>query len=167
MLLHQISLVCMSITGQFGVFVCAYHSLEYCILWGWVYQLGFAYKGHYHYSNFLFFWDLLKNLFSTSVLTRWYLKIGINISLRFYFLEAVIACNKGIKFCLSVEVCVLDVPVLTVHRHSSKIRTSDSKFFLICIGWTWVISLISPSADQTVDVRTFYIPWWTRDEACF
>lgn len=55
-------------------------------------------------SIFILLRSSQKLLFSKSVLTRRYLKMGINISLQFYFLEAVIACYKGIKFCFSVEV---------------------------------------------------------------
>lgn len=67
----------------------------------------------------------------------------------FYFLEAVIACDKGIKFFFSVEVCVPDVQVLTYSETQfPKVVISNSMLFLICIGLTAVSRFVSPSAHQ-------------------
>lgn len=113
-----------------------------------------------------------KFLVSKSILTRWYLKIGTKYFIAILFLDAVTVCNKGIKFHLSVEVYLC--PWCANRNHHAlftdivpKVGTSNSIFFFICTERTRFISLVSPSADQAIELRTLCIPWFTRDEAYF
>lgn len=113
-----------------------------------------------------------KLLVSKNILTRWYLKIGTKYFTAILFLDAVAVCNKGIKFHFSVAVYLCPW-CANLNHHGiftdtvPKVGTSNSIFFFICTEWTGVISLISPSADQAIELRTLCIPWFTRDEAYF